>query len=236
MPRRRWRSSTLCSAGDHIVSASTLYGGTYNQFVYTFPRLGIDVTLVDPARPGELPPGHPADNTKILYGETLGNPRINVFPLRGGRRDRARVPHSADDRQHLCHALPVPPVRMGRQYRRPLDHQVHRRARHLHRRHDRRRRQFRLGGAAGASPISRRRTRAITAWSTPRWARRPSSSRRASRSCAISAPARRPSTPGCSCRGWKRSACAWSATSRTPRRWPSSWRRIPRSAGSPIPA
>src|SRR5512134_4138341 len=39
----------LCGAGDHIVSASTLYGGTYNQFVYTFPRLGIDVTLVDPA-------------------------------------------------------------------------------------------------------------------------------------------------------------------------------------------
>ena len=38
---------TLAGAGDHIVSAATLYGGTYNQFVYTFPRLGIDVTLVD---------------------------------------------------------------------------------------------------------------------------------------------------------------------------------------------
>src|SRR5512135_3210782 len=38
---------TLCQAGDHIVSAATLYGGTVTQFSYTFPRLGIDVTLVD---------------------------------------------------------------------------------------------------------------------------------------------------------------------------------------------
>lgn len=68
----------LCSAGDHIVSASTLYGGTYNQFNYTFPRLGIDVTFVDPAEPENFRRAI-RDNTKILYGETLGNPRINVF-------------------------------------------------------------------------------------------------------------------------------------------------------------
>src|ERR1041385_6507231 len=37
---------TLCGAGDHVVSSSRLYGGTYNQFQYTFPRLGIEVTLV----------------------------------------------------------------------------------------------------------------------------------------------------------------------------------------------
>src|SRR5512143_1096403 len=42
---------TLCGAGDHIVSASTLYGGTYNQFNYTFPRLGIEVTFVDSCDP-----------------------------------------------------------------------------------------------------------------------------------------------------------------------------------------
>ncbi len=71
---------TLCSAGDHIVSASTLYGGTYNQFTYTFPRLGIDVTLVDPSDPENFRRAI-RPNTKILYGETLGNPRINVFPF-----------------------------------------------------------------------------------------------------------------------------------------------------------
>src|SRR5512147_1889652 len=71
---------TLCGAGDHIVSASTLYGGTYNQFVYTFPRLGIDVTLVDPADPENFRRAI-RPNTKILFGETLGNPGINVFPF-----------------------------------------------------------------------------------------------------------------------------------------------------------
>lgn len=70
----------LCQAGDHIVSASTLYGGTYNQLCYTFPRLGIQTTFVDPRDPENfrraiLP------NTKLIWGETLGNPSINVFPL-----------------------------------------------------------------------------------------------------------------------------------------------------------
>src|SRR5512146_179257 len=71
---------TLCGAGDHIVSASTLYGGTYNQFAYTFPRLGIEVTLVDPKDPENFRRAI-RPNTKILYGETLGNPMINVFPF-----------------------------------------------------------------------------------------------------------------------------------------------------------
>ncbi|HTP10549.1 MAG TPA: O-acetylhomoserine aminocarboxypropyltransferase/cysteine synthase family protein, partial [Anaerolineae bacterium] len=71
---------TLCGAGDHIVSASTLYGGTYNQFHYTFPRIGIDVTFVDPSDPENFRKAI-RPNTKILYGETLGNPRINVFPF-----------------------------------------------------------------------------------------------------------------------------------------------------------
>ncbi len=69
---------TLCSAGDHIVSSSRLYGGTYNQFSYTFPRLGIDVTFVDPGNPEAFAEAI-RPNTKILYGETLGNPDIKVF-------------------------------------------------------------------------------------------------------------------------------------------------------------
>lgn len=71
---------TLVGAGDHIVSASTLYGGTYNQFAYTFPRLGIDVTLVDPRDPENFRRAI-RPNTRLLYGETLGNPMINVFPF-----------------------------------------------------------------------------------------------------------------------------------------------------------
>ncbi|MHB0878625.1 MAG: O-acetylhomoserine aminocarboxypropyltransferase/cysteine synthase family protein [Anaerolineae bacterium] len=70
---------TLAQAGDHIVSSSRLYGGTYNQFLYTFPRLGIEVTFVDPReKDGFARAVRP--NTKIIYGETLGNPDISVFP------------------------------------------------------------------------------------------------------------------------------------------------------------
>jgi O-acetylhomoserine (thiol)-lyase len=70
----------LASAGDHIVSAATLYGGTYNQFAYTFPRLGIEVTFVDPRDPENFRKAI-RPNTKVLYGESLGNPLINVFPI-----------------------------------------------------------------------------------------------------------------------------------------------------------
>ena len=71
---------TLCSAGDHIVSSSRLYGGTYNQFNYTFPRMGIEVTFVDPKDPNGFEKAI-RPNTKILYGETLGNPDISIFPF-----------------------------------------------------------------------------------------------------------------------------------------------------------
>jgi len=71
---------TLCAAGDHIVSSSRLYGGTYNQFNYTFPRLGIEVTFVDPNDPQNFERAL-RPNTKIIYGETLGNPDIFVFPF-----------------------------------------------------------------------------------------------------------------------------------------------------------
>ncbi|MCB9430973.1 MAG: aminotransferase class I/II-fold pyridoxal phosphate-dependent enzyme [Ardenticatenaceae bacterium] len=71
---------TLCGAGDHIISSSRLYGGTYNQFNYTFPRIGIEVTLVDPADPAAFAAAI-RPNTKLIYGETLGNPDISVFPF-----------------------------------------------------------------------------------------------------------------------------------------------------------
>jgi len=70
----------LVGAGDHIVSAATLYGGTYNQFVYSFQRLGIEVTLVDGNDPENFRKAI-KPNTKVLYGETLGNPQVNVFPI-----------------------------------------------------------------------------------------------------------------------------------------------------------
>jgi len=71
---------TLCQAGDHIVSSSSLYGGTYNQLRYTLPKLGIEVTFADPAEPDSfLRAIRPA--TRLIYGETLGNPGLIVFPF-----------------------------------------------------------------------------------------------------------------------------------------------------------
>lgn len=72
---------TLCASGDHIVSSSQLYGGTYNQLRYTLPRLGISVSFADPADPDTfLRAIQP--NTKLIYGETLGNPGLTLFPFK----------------------------------------------------------------------------------------------------------------------------------------------------------
>ena len=100
---------SLCSAGDHIVSASTLYGGTYNQFVYTFPRLGIDVTLVDPSDPENFRRAI-RPNTKLIWGETLGNPRINIFPFEdvASIAQEYRIPLAIDNTfatPYLCRPL-----------------------------------------------------------------------------------------------------------------------------------
>lgn len=70
----------LCGAGDHVITSSRLYGGTYNQFRHTLPRLGIDVTFVDPTDPSNFEKAI-QPNTKLIYGETLGNPDIAVFPF-----------------------------------------------------------------------------------------------------------------------------------------------------------
>ena len=71
---------TICEAGDHIVSTSTLYGGTVTQFKYTFPKLGITVTLVDPSDPENFRRAI-QPNTKTIYGETISNPLGNIFPF-----------------------------------------------------------------------------------------------------------------------------------------------------------
>ena len=71
---------TICEAGDHIVAPATLYGGTVTQFKYTFPKLGIQVTLVDPKDPENFRRAI-QPNTKIIYGETICNPLVNVFPF-----------------------------------------------------------------------------------------------------------------------------------------------------------
>ena len=74
--------STIAQAGDNIVSTSFLYGGTYNQFKVTFPRLGIDVHFVEEDTI-EAYEAKIDEKTKAIYVETLGNPRGNVPDFEG---------------------------------------------------------------------------------------------------------------------------------------------------------
>jgi len=70
----------VAGAGDHIVSVAQLYGGTYNLFHYTLPKLGIQVSFVDGDDPENFRKAVKS-NTKAFYGEGLGNPRLNIFPF-----------------------------------------------------------------------------------------------------------------------------------------------------------
>ncbi|MBM3675242.1 MAG: bifunctional o-acetylhomoserine/o-acetylserine sulfhydrylase [Actinobacteria bacterium] len=73
----------LAENGGHIVSSSSLYGGTYNQLHYTFPKMGIDVSFIDD--PDDLDAWRAAvrPDTKAFYGETIGNPKGDVFDFAG---------------------------------------------------------------------------------------------------------------------------------------------------------
>jgi len=73
--------TTLLKAGDEMVSANTLYGGTYNQFALTFKRFGIQVKFVDTEDPENFARAI-TPRTRLLYGETIGNPKGDVFPIR----------------------------------------------------------------------------------------------------------------------------------------------------------
>jgi len=80
--------NTIASAGDEIVSTSSLYGGTYNLFHYTLPKLGVKVSFVDTDNLDGLRAAINA-NTKAVYAETLGNPRLDVIDI----AEFARIAH-----------------------------------------------------------------------------------------------------------------------------------------------
>jgi O-acetylhomoserine (thiol)-lyase len=72
--------TSLLESGDEIVSAKTLYGGTYTQFDVSFRRLGIQTTFVDPDDPENFRRAI-TPKTKVIYGETIGNPGMNVLDI-----------------------------------------------------------------------------------------------------------------------------------------------------------
>jgi len=72
----------IAQAGDHIVSSSSIYGGTYNLFKYTLAKLGIETTFVEDQDDAEAWAAAIRPNTKLLFAETIGNPRINILDIR----------------------------------------------------------------------------------------------------------------------------------------------------------
>ncbi len=71
---------TLLEAGAHVVASRALYGGTHNLFTYTLPRFGITTTFVDPRKPEEFAAAIRPE-TRLVYAETVGNPRCEVLDI-----------------------------------------------------------------------------------------------------------------------------------------------------------
>jgi len=71
----------IAESGDHIVSSSSIYGGTYNLFKYTLAKLGIETTFVEDQDDAAAWAAAIRPNTKLLFAETIGNPRINILDI-----------------------------------------------------------------------------------------------------------------------------------------------------------
>ena len=82
--------ATLMGTGSHIVSSASVYGGSHNMFAHTLPRFGIDTTFVDPRDPDAYAAAI-RPNTRLLFGETLGNPGLEVLNVEAV----AKVAHDA---------------------------------------------------------------------------------------------------------------------------------------------
>ena len=211
--------TALAAAGDHMVAAAGLYGGTYTQFDVTLRRLGIDTTFVDGTDPDAFAAAV-RENTKLLYTETIANPSGAVADL-VALADVARahrLPLAVDSTfatPYLC---------------RPLDHGadivLHSATKFIggH--------GTSIGGViveAGRFDWGSGRfahmTEPVPSYNGLRWwdnfGEYAFCTKCGPSSCAMSGPASRRSTPSCCCRASRRCRCAWRPTSPTPGPWPS---------------
>jgi O-acetylhomoserine (thiol)-lyase len=93
----------IVQPGEHIVASSLLYGGTYSQFAVTLPKMGIQTTLVDPDDPENFRRAI-QPNTRLIYAETLGNPKINVLDI----EPIATIAHAAEIPLMIDNTMPSP--------------------------------------------------------------------------------------------------------------------------------
>ena len=192
---------TLAEAGAHIVASPSLYGGTYNLFHYTLPKLGIEVTFVDD--PDNLDQWRAAakPNTKAFYGEVLANPRNNVLDIEG----ISKVAHEVGVPLIVDNTVPTPylirPIEWG------ADIVVHSTS-------------VRTTGSR-TSPNQILRTTALLIGQ--HLVQVHTSSRHACKCCATWAWQQRQTMRSTSCKDLKHCRCAWNATGRTHKKLVSSW-------------
>ncbi len=96
--------SNICSAGDHFVSTSTIYGGTFNLFAVTMKKYGIDVTFVDPDAPEEEIMKAFRPNTKAMFAETIANPALIITDI----EKMARIAHANNVPLIVDNTFPTP--------------------------------------------------------------------------------------------------------------------------------
>ena len=71
----------ICQAGDHMITTTSIYGGTYNLFGVTFPKMGIEITFIDQDASDEEWEAAFRPNTKLVFGETLSNPNVRILDI-----------------------------------------------------------------------------------------------------------------------------------------------------------
>ena len=126
----------ITRAGDHIVAAKTIYGGSYNLLAHTLPAYGVTTTFVDPHDLSNFENAIQG-NTKAVFIETLGNPNSNIIDIEAV----AAIAH----KHHIPLIIDDPPDRAWSGYSGPFGHEVYRWAWNLIRGSYRRFRQVRLG-------------------------------------------------------------------------------------------
>src|SRR5476649_582492 len=213
--------ATLMGAGSHVVASSALYGGSHNLLHYTMRRFGIDTTFVPPHDPDAWRAAI-RPNTRLLFGETLGNPGLDVLDIEtiADIAHSNHVPLLVDSTfttPYLLRPLTMAPT--SSTTRRPSSWAATVR---------------RLAAcwwtAARStsqlpisSPSSPNPTMDFTAWSSPKKALlHRSCCAPVARGCATSEPACIRKPHGNSCRASKPCRCGWTGTSPTPARWSNS--------------
>ena len=103
----------ICEAGCHMITTSAIYGGTYNLFGVTFPKMGIEVTFIDQNASDEEIEAAFRPNTKLLFGETLTNPGVRVLDI----ERLARIAHKHGVPLIVDNTFPTPvhlrPIEFG---------------------------------------------------------------------------------------------------------------------------